>query len=173
VPAGMKHIVPVASATPDFRSTRSGPWRMLAFPMATERIRPVRCRALRVAGRPPPAVGTPGQPAARMQLSHTPPACRYHALTWSRIDGGGVAEIVVDRSGRCAAAQASMSRASGAGRLAAESPPPRWKVAVSDMHLPPDPSNKGPPRRPRLQTRTESRSSKDAHRAARVLPRLQ
>lgn len=64
-----------------------------------------------------------------------PPACRYH-VDGSRVDGGGVAEIVsitavADALVRLRHDAAGVRRM---GRLAGEAAPPTWTSAVSDMH---------------------------------------
>jgi glycosyltransferase involved in cell wall biosynthesis len=139
VPTGMKHIVPVSSGhtLSDFHvnalynaadvgvSVGDGEgFGLCAFEQSS-------------VGRPVVASAVGGhldnlRPEA---VTLVPSACRYH-VDGSRIDGGGVGEIVAAATVAEALLSLKHNRAGAVrkARLAAEHTAPGWNVAVSDMH---------------------------------------
>jgi glycosyltransferase involved in cell wall biosynthesis len=139
VPTGMKHIVPVASGhtLSDFQVNALYNAADVGISVGDGEGYGLCAVEHCAVGRPVIASAVGGhldnlRPDAAILI---PPACRYH-VDGSRIDGGGVAEIVsvTDVADALLRLKHDVEGVRRRARLAAESPTPGWKVAVSDMH---------------------------------------
>jgi glycosyltransferase involved in cell wall biosynthesis len=139
VQAGMKHIVPVASGhtLSDFHVNALYNAADVGLSVGDGEGYGL-CAVEHVSvGRPVVASAVGGHLDNLKSDSVTliPPSCRYH-VDGSRVDGGGVGEIVAVPAVASALLRLrhDIKGTVRKARLATETPVPGWKVAVSDMH---------------------------------------